>query len=81
MSSYLPVKRLNIPNGGNQGSDLSVPDNEPTYSSYTGNLIGYGNIPRGTTCDAPEGHANFGKDFHVVEYNEANNSYMAHQRR
>jgi hypothetical protein len=50
------------------------------YSSYTGNLICYGSIPYGTICDAPYGDPHYGKPYHVVEYNEVNNSYMAHYR-
>jgi len=30
----------------------------------------------GTVCDAPFGHKDYGKIYHVIEYNEANGSYM-----
>ena len=29
--------------------------------------------------DAPYGQPNYGKPFHVIEYNPANNSYMMHR--
>ena len=69
---------MNVPGGGPQGSPIIIPDNQPVYSSYTGELIGYGPTGRGVISDAPIGHPNYGKDFHVVEYNEVNGSYMAH---
>ena len=77
MKDYIPVHNLNYPNGG-APSAPPITNSTPVYSSYTGNLIGSGNIPYSTTCDAPAGHPNYGKDYHAVIYNPANNSYMAH---
>ncbi|BCS82492.1 hypothetical protein QLL95_gp0360 [Cotonvirus japonicus] len=75
---YVPVYNLNVPNGGMQGPPLTVPSDKPVHSSYTGELIGYGPIPRGMMSDAPIGHPNHGKDFHVIEYNPCNESWMMH---
>lgn len=50
----------------------------PVYSSYTGNLIGNGPLTYGIPTDAPKGYPNYGTNYHVIEYNPANNSYMAH---
>lgn len=77
MSKHVPVYSINVPNGGIQQS-VTVNNNTPIYSSYTGNLIGYGGIQIGTPNDAPSGHPNYGKSFHVIEYNPANNSFMGH---
>jgi hypothetical protein len=73
----VPVHNLNVPNGGPQ-NPITIPSNAPVHSSYTGNLLGYGPQPTGVKCDAPRGHPNYGKDFHVIEYNPANNSWMEH---
>jgi hypothetical protein len=57
---------VNEPNGGPQ-RPITLPSDKPIYSTYTGNLVGYGTISKGTMSDAPEGHPNHGKPFHVVE--------------
>lgn len=75
--SNIPVFNLNVPNGGPQQS-VVVGNNTPVYSSYTGNLIGHGPIPYGVKTDAPIGHPNHGKPFHVIEFNPVNKTYMAH---
>lgn len=75
---YVPVYNLNIPGGGPQGPPMFVPSDSAVYSSYTGGLVGYGGVPHGTMNDAPPSHPNFGNPFHVVEFNPANGSYMAH---
>lgn len=75
----VPVYNLNVPNGGAQGPPMSVPDDTPVYSSYTGNQVGIGNIPVGTVSDAPTGHPNYGKPFHVIEHNPCNGSFMIHR--
>lgn len=78
--NYVPVFNLNVPGGGLQGPPMSISQSTPVYSSYTGDLIGNGPIAKGTPNDAPIGHKNYGKPFHVVEYNPANDTYMAHYR-
>ena len=78
---YIPVKSINVPNGGLQMPPPSITSETPVYSTYTGNLIGYGPIPKGTLCDAPVTERNYGKPYHVVVYNPLNESYMAHYYR
>jgi hypothetical protein len=75
--SQIPVYNINVPYGGMQ-QPAFVSADTPVFSSYTGNLIGHGMINHGMRNDAPIGHGNYGKSFHVIEYNPANNSYMAH---
>jgi hypothetical protein len=77
MSNNIPVYNINVPYGGVQQSAFVYSDT-PIFSSYTGNFIGNGPIGWGVRNDAPQGHSNYGKPFHVIEYNPANNSYMAH---
>lgn len=74
---FLPVYNINIPGGGMQ-TPISIPSGAPIYSSYTGELITYGPVARGIINDAPIGHPNYNKPFHVVEYNPVNQSFMAH---
>lgn len=76
-SNSLPVFSLNVPGGGQQ-QPVTIQPNTPIYSSYTGDLIGYGNQPYGVKCDAAPSHKNYGKDFHVIDYNPANGSHMMH---
>jgi len=77
--NYVPVYNLNIPGGGLQGPPMVISPITPVYSSYTGNLVGYGPLEKGTPNDAPKGHPNYNKSFHVVEFNPVNQSYMAHR--
>jgi hypothetical protein len=77
MSKNIPVFNINVPYGGPQPAAFVTSDT-PIFSSYTGNLIGYGPIGWGTPNDAPIGNHNYGKPFHVIEFNPSNNSYMAH---
>ncbi len=77
MSKKIPVYNLNVPNGGPQ-MPITIPSNASIYSTYTGEYVGKGYINTNTICDAPESHKNYGKPYHVVEYNPANDSYMAH---
>ena len=76
--NHVPVYNLNVPYGGLQGPPMIISPTTPVYSSYTGDLVGYGPLAQGTPNDAPKNHPNYKKNFHVVEYNPANNSYMAH---
>jgi hypothetical protein len=79
--SNLPVYNINVPGGGIQRQAPNITSSTPVYSSYTGNLVSHGNISRGTISDAPFGHSNYGRPFHVIEFNPLNNSYMTHLRR
>lgn len=75
---YIPVYNLNTPDGGPQ-KPAYVTSDTPIYSSYSGKLIGHGPIHRGSIrSDAPLGHPRHDKPFHVIEFNPANGSYMAH---
>ena len=76
---FIPVFNLNVPNGGPQ-MPMVMPMDAPVYSTYTGNLIGYGPMPIGLISDAPIGHRNHDKPFHVIEYNPVNKSYMMHRQ-
>lgn len=77
--SNIPVFNLNVPGGGNQ-APVKILSDTPVYSSYTGEKISTGPIAKGTICDAPKSSPNYGKPFHVVEYNPANNTFMAHRQ-
>jgi|SaaInlStandDraft_6_1057023.scaffolds.fasta_scaffold248250_2 hypothetical protein len=78
-SRNVPAYNINVPNGGLQQPVIITPDT-PIYSSYTGEYICNGPLAHGVQCDAPVGNARYGMNFHVVEYNPANNTYMAHNR-
>lgn len=77
LQKNIPVFNLNVPGGGLQQPAHISPDTK-IYSSYTSELVAIGNIPKGTICDAPIGNKNYGKPFHVIEYNPANHTYMTH---
>lgn len=66
---YVPCYRPGVGNG--ISTEETVPDGTPVYSEYTGNIVGYGQIPCGMMSDAPEGHRNHGKKFHVININGA----------
>lgn len=76
-SSFIPAYDLNEPNGGPQ-RPVTVMPKQKIYSSYTGNLIGIGPIPKGTITDAPPGNPFYKKPFHVIEVNRKG-QYMMHQ--
>lgn len=78
-SGCVPVYNLNAPGGGLQQPAILLAANTPIYSSYSGQLIGYGSVPLGTPTDAIKGQLGYGKNYHVVEYNPANGSHMAHR--
>jgi len=78
MTKNIPVHNINVPNGGTAQFAPPITDSTPVYSSYTGNLVGYGGVAYGTRCDAQVGQVNYGKDYHAVIYNPANDTYMAH---
>nr|AEX63219.1 hypothetical protein mv_R1017 [Moumouvirus Monve] len=71
---YIPAYNIN----GTNNIPLSVPDNVPVYSMYTGNIIGFGNIPWGTLTDAPAGHKKHGKKFYIIAYNPEYDLWLAH---
>jgi hypothetical protein len=74
----IPTFNINVPGGGPQKIVTNIDPNIPIYSSFTGKLIGYGGLPRGTISDAPPGNKNYGKPYRVIEYNPCNDSFMAH---
>lgn len=74
----IPVFNINIPGGGSQ-QRVFIDENTPVYSSYTGQLVGYGPIQRNQIMtDAPRGHPRHGQYFHVIEFNPVNGSHMVH---
>lgn len=73
----LPVYDINVPGGGPQQT-VVIKSDTPIYSSYTGDLIQYGPIGYNVRCDAPIGHPNYGKDFHVIERIRDIDAFMAH---
>ena len=79
MPGCIPCWSINTPGAGSQGPPMVISNHQPVYSTYSGVLVGHGPIPYGMPGDAPAYHPNYGKDFHVVEYNPANGSYMAHR--
>ena len=74
----IPSFNVNVPGGGIQQPAPPLTPTTTIYSTYTGKPVGVGGIPWGTPNDAPPGHHNYNKNFHVIEYNPCNNSYMAH---
>jgi hypothetical protein len=78
---YVPTHNIGYPKGPNPTPPPPpVRPNTPIYSSYTQQFIQYGPVLKGTISDAPIGHPNYGKPFHVTEYNPANESYMIHRQ-
>lgn len=77
MKRTIPVHSINVPNGGIQ-QPVYIKPTDPIYSSYTGQFIGYGSIPYGVPTDAIKGQSGYGKNYHVVVYNQVNGSWMAH---
>lgn len=74
---FLPIYNINIPNGGAQ-VQMTVSADDKIYSSYTGEHVWTGPMPNNIKTDAPITHPNYGKTFHVIEYNPANGSHMVH---
>ena len=77
--AYLPAFDINTPYGGDQIPAPPITKETVIYSSYTGKPVAVGGVKWGTPGDAPKSHPNYGKDFHVVEYNPVNSSYMVHR--
>ena len=71
---------LNVPGGGPQGPPIKISEDEPIYSSYTGELIGYGGIDHGVKVDAPKGEKNYGDNYHAIIFNPVNKTFLAHDR-
>lgn len=78
MPRYIPVFDINSPGAGIQQPAPIITNITPIYSSYTSKLIQYGPIPFNTLNDAPRGHPNYGKPFHVIEYIKSIDTYMSH---
>lgn len=76
--SYIPVHSINVPGGGIQQPPPQITHTTKIYSSYTGNFVQYGPILRNTRCDAQPWQKNYGKNYHVIQYNEANGQFMVH---
>lgn len=74
---YVPCFNLNVPNGGPQQQTF-LKSTDPVFSLYTGDFICNGPLPKGMPTDAQRGMNGYGKNFHVIEYNPANQTFMAH---
>src|SRR3989338_1842808 len=81
MSKFIPCYEIPLPNSNIQKSQITIKNDEPVYSCYTSQLIGYGPIPYGTKTDALPIHNGYGKDYHVVEliYGKNGQYYSAHR--
>lgn len=77
-SRFIPAYRLNVPGGGPQGPPMIIGPDTPVFSSFTSNHIQNGPMTWNVPNDAPPGDKHYQKNFHVVEYNECNDSFMAH---
>lgn len=73
--SYVPAYYIGAPH--TPGHAITISPNTPVYSSYSGDLIGYGPIKWNTANDAPVHHEKHGQSYHVVEM-DSNGNYMAH---
>ena len=58
--------------------NIGMPGDASVYSSYSRELVGYGPMPYGMPNDALPWQNNYGKDFHVIEYNPCNDTFMMH---
>ncbi len=74
----VPVYAVNSPGAGVQQPVVMHTDT-PIYSSYTSEFVGYGHVPKGTPGDAPYGHPNYGKNFHVIQHVASERIYMIHR--
>jgi hypothetical protein len=72
---YVPVYDAGQP--GRVQQPVYLPATAPVYSVYSGKLVAHGPVPVGTPGDAPHGHANYGKDFHVI--NNVRGAWMMHR--
>ena len=77
-NKFIQAFNINVSNGKDQKPPFIVPYDQPVYSTYTGNFIGYGPIPKGTMSDTPIWHKNHGKPFHVIDVNPTTNDHMMH---
>jgi hypothetical protein len=73
--SFIPCYDLGAPNM--PGGKFIISSTTPVYSSYSGDLIGFGQIPIGTKCDASFGSEKYGQSYHVIE-RDSNGNCMAH---
>jgi hypothetical protein len=59
------------------GNSLRISPSTPIYSSYTGEIIGYGCIQYNTSTDVATGNG-VGKVYHAVECNPITGTCLAH---
>nr|WBF70299.1 hypothetical protein [Megavirus caiporensis] len=57
---------------------LTVPKNEPVYSMYTGNIIGFGPIDINIMTDVDPEHPKYGITFFVIAHDPINYTWVAH---
>lgn len=79
--NMIPVHPFNYPGGGIPGPAPPVTPSTPVYSNYTGELIGYGPIAKGTPNDAPSGNPQYNGPFHVIQYDVKSCNFIAHGHR
>jgi hypothetical protein len=72
----LPIYNPNISNSGPQ-KPISISNTTQTYSSHTENFIGRGPFSHGIKTNPTKSHYKNGLDYHVIEFNPVNNSYIA----
>ncbi|AEX62042.1 hypothetical protein CE11_01062 [Megavirus courdo11] len=61
-----------------KNDSLTVPENEPVYSMYTGNIIGFGPIDINTMTDVGPEHPKYGIAFFVIAHDPINYTWVAH---
>ena len=76
-TKYIPIHCDNTPYAGPQKT-ATIKPNQPVYSNYTSELVGYGPIPYGVPNDAPQGNPNYKKTFQAINVDIYGN-YMVHR--
>jgi hypothetical protein len=78
MSYDTCIRVFNVGEAGMPGGQqLNISHETPIYSTYTGNIIGYGCIQLGTPTGVLSGEG-YGKKYHVVECNPITGTCIAH---
>lgn len=75
----IPVHNTGIPGNG-PPPKITLPDDEPVFSAYTGEQISIGSILYGTPNDAPYGERNHGKPWRCIQFIPAETPFFAAHR-
>jgi hypothetical protein len=75
--AFLPAYDLGEP-GRPGGHSIEIKSDDIIYSTYTGEQVAVGPVKKGMKCDAPKGHKNYKKKFHVIE-RDAKGNLMMHR--